>query len=117
MKILIKSLLLISAFYGCNTADNPDKKSIDSVKKADSQSNMELDDSMFQYHFRVLDSVSKASPDYTFYYCCNPSINFMEVNTRIEAHSEGTQLGRLGFTKKDLQNWHDWYEKKYKKEE
>jgi hypothetical protein len=116
MKILIKSLLLISVFYGCNTTGNPDKKSIDSIKRADSHSNMELNDSMFQYHFKVLDSVSKASPKYTFYYCCNPSIKFMEVNTSIEAHSKGTQLGKLGFTKEDLQKWHEWYEKKYKKE-
>lgn len=69
-------------------------------------------DSTFEYHFRILDSAAKANPKDTAYHCCTPSIKFMEVNTGIESKADGTLLGKLYFTKEDLDKWHKWYNKK-----
>lgn len=112
MKTAWNMLLLLILFYCCNTQDKSNEKNIATSNIDSLNSNTRLQDSLFQYHFKILDSIIKIHPKDTFYYETNPSIRFMETNTTIEAHSEGTQLGRLGFTKKDLENWHEWYEKK-----
>jgi hypothetical protein len=37
----------------------------------------------------------------------------MERKTYIETGTMGNMLGRYGFTKGALKQWHDWYDKKY----
>jgi hypothetical protein len=72
-------------------------------------------DSTFEYHFRILDSISNASPNDSVYECCTPTIKFMEDKTKIEASTDGTFLGRLAFSKRDLQKWHEWHDSKTNK--
>lgn len=75
---------------------------------------MSAEDTTFKYHFNLLDSAVKASPNDTVYNCCTQSIKFMEIKTGIESRSDGTLLGKLFFTKKELQKWQEWYDKNKK---
>ena len=70
----------------------------------------------FEYHFNILDSVVQQRPSDTLYMCCYSSIDFMEEKTEIEPSSPGDFFGRSYFTKKDWEKWHDWYVKKYQKD-
>lgn len=110
MKIGLICLIGLCAFICCNNS-NRHKTNISEIKNTQSMS-----DTTFEYHFHILDSASKANPSDSIYACCTQSIKFMEVNTSINAHSDGTLLGKLSFSKDDLQKWHEWYNKKYKKE-
>jgi hypothetical protein len=68
---------------------------------------------LFVHHFKILDKAAKKSKVDTIY-CCRSSVNFMERYTQIEPGTMGNFLGRLGFTKVALKQWHEWYDKKYK---
>ena len=105
----MKIFLICISFYSlsCNT-NQQSNKSI--------ETNMSAGDTTFQYHFNLLDSAAKANPNDTVYHCCTQSIKFMEIKTDIESRSDGTLLGKLSFTKQELQKWHEWYDKKYKKD-
>jgi hypothetical protein len=96
----IKGILLITLclLMGCKVFD---KKVIhnDSAKI----------DSMFSYHFGVLDSI--ACNDFIDSKLkCVESINFMELNTGISSSTDGNYFGKTSFTKEDLKSWHVWYE-------
>lgn len=69
---------------------------------------------LFSYHFKILDSAAKGSRVDTIGGFIQ-SVSFMEKHTRIESGTEGSFLGRLGFTKTALNQWHEWYDKRYKK--
>ena len=68
---------------------------------------------LFSYHFKILDKAAKKSKVDTIY-CFRSSVDFMERYTQIEPGTLGNFLGRLGFTKVALMQWHEWYDKKYK---
>lgn len=70
-------------------------------------------DSLFNYHFKILDSVVNANVKDTVYYCCTQQIAFMEEHTKIESKSDGTLLGKLSFSKSDWEKWHKWYKEHY----
>lgn len=42
------------------------------------------------------------------------SMRFMEERTGIQASPSGTLLGKISFSKRDLDNWRTWYEPKFK---
>ena len=69
----------------------------------------------FDYHFKILDSISKVTSSDVLLNCPE-SVRFMEQNTGIEASTDGNYFGRFSCKKSDLQKWHEWYDKKYKKE-
>lgn len=70
-------------------------------------------DSLFLYHFRVLDSLANNNfVDSTL--LCIESIKFMEINTGISSSSGGNYFGKTSFTSDDLKLWHSWYEKRKK---
>lgn len=69
---------------------------------------------LFSYHFKILDSAAIESRVDTIGGFIQ-SVSFMEKHTGIESGTEGSFLGRLGFTKTALKHWHDWYNKRYKK--
>lgn len=95
MKLLT---LIISILIGSNIAVGQD---VDSLQK------------QFAYHFKKLDKAAKKSKADTIY-CCQASANFMERNTPVETGTMGNILGRWGFTRQALRQWHEWYDKKYK---
>jgi hypothetical protein len=68
----------------------------------------------FLSHFNILDSIAHANINDTVYVGGTASIQFMEVNTAIDAHSQGTLIGKVTFSQEDLNNWHAWFNKKYK---
>jgi hypothetical protein len=79
-----------------------------------SQKGKQNDMEQFEHHFKILDSIAKTtSSDILFN--CPESIKFMEKNTGIEATTDGNYFGRFSCKKSDLQRWHVWYNKKYKK--
>jgi len=70
----------------------------------------EIPDSLFQYHFKILDSAARYPYQDTMYHCCYDAINFMELYTGIEADVDGDYFGTTGFKKEDLRKWHQWYD-------
>lgn len=108
MKNIIAGLLLICLF-SCN---NDNKQNVGLEKRANpiSEIKLQIPDSLFQYHFKILDSVSKHPPLDTMYNCCHNSVNFMEENTGISADVDGDYFGATGFKRNDLQKWHQWYD-------
>lgn len=65
-------------------------------------------DSLFSYHFNVLDSLAKNDfVDNTMR--CIESIKFMELNTNICSETDGNYFGKTSFTNDDLKAWHNWY--------
>ncbi len=113
MRRILVYILFVSSGASCNN----DKHQ--TVEKKESKSVLlalhRIPDSVFTYHLKVLDSVANAHPRDTLYKCCFSSVNFIEAKTGIEANVDGDYFGAIGFTKKDLRNWQDWYDKKYKK--
>jgi hypothetical protein len=109
MKIHFISIMLLGLFDCCNSNKQSNKNAVEK------NINTEMADTSFKYHFNILDSAIRAKPNDSIYTCCSPSIKFMEVNTGIDAHSDGTLLGKLVFSKEDLRKWHEWYDKKYGK--
>lgn len=112
----MKMTLILVWIFCCLTACNTDRRS--SGKKisgiqTDKDSAAKTD---FEHHFHILDSIAHANINDTVYVGATPSIEFLEINTGIEAYSEGTLIGKIKFSKKDLQKWHEWYDKKYKKD-
>jgi hypothetical protein len=107
MKFSFTYILLISLLISCNI--NQRSKNDEEKQPIINTPNPE-----FIYRFRILDSVSRANPNDTIYYCSWPLIKFMEINTGIDANSDGTQLGKLYFCKGDLQKWQKWFDEKYK---
>jgi hypothetical protein len=81
-----------------------------------SQNDKQKDMKQFEYHFKILDSIAKTtSADVLLN--CPESVKFMEKSTGIEATTDGNYFGRFSCKKSDLQKWHEWYDKKYKKED
>jgi len=78
--------------------------------------NKQLADSEFVQYFRVLDSAAAEVKSDTIVHCCIGPIAFMEINTKIPASSPGGFTGKMFFTKNDLKRWHEWYDKKFKKQ-
>lgn len=77
--------------------------------------NLPINDSLkkdFAFHFKILDRAAKKSKADTIY-CCRGSTGFMEKYTDIESGTMGNILGRYGFTREALRQWHEWYNKKY----
>jgi hypothetical protein len=64
---------------------------------------------VFKQHFGILDSIAKNTANDTLTNC-QPSIQFMEENTGIEASTDADYFGRFACTKTDLARWHKWYE-------
>ncbi len=71
-------------------------------------------DSEFTYYFKILDSAAAEVKNDTIVRCCIGPIAFMEEQTKIPASSPGGFAGKMYFTKKDLQRWHQWYSTKHK---
>jgi hypothetical protein len=94
MKSILMSLLLFSCLTSCIVAQkNPCRGRAKS----------------FEYHFKILDSIARITAIDTLSNC-QPSIQFMEENTGIEASTDANFFGRFACTKTDLSNWHKWYE-------
>ncbi|GAB3637863.1 hypothetical protein GCM10027422_34530 [Hymenobacter arcticus] len=74
----------------------------------------------FEYHFKILDSLSIISENEIIENCFY-SIRFMESATGIEAATGGNYVGKFDCYKSDLYKWHEWYrsifiyKKRYKK--
>jgi hypothetical protein len=66
-------------------------------------------DSLFKFHFSILDSVVDSRKMDSSFTCCTSSIEFMELSTGIDGQKDGTTLGKLAFTRRDLAHWHEWY--------
>jgi hypothetical protein len=66
------------------------------------------------YYFKIMDSLVAAAPNDTLYGCIN-CIRFMKAETEIPSSGNITYFGQFDFTKEDLQKWHAWYNKRYKK--
>jgi hypothetical protein len=77
-----------------------------------SQKSNQNDMKQFEYHFKILDSIAKATSSDVLLNCPE-SVKFMEKNTGIEATTDGNYFGRFSCKKSDLQKWHEWHEKKY----
>ena len=72
---------------------------------------------LFVTHFNILDSLASLSNVDTVYSVNSvESVHFMEKHTKIYSSTSGNFYGRLGFTKQNLEQWHEWYKKKYGKE-
>ncbi|WP_315817195.1 hypothetical protein [Paraflavitalea speifideaquila] len=89
------------------TACDSNRKDSDKKPSKPPMENTQTGSDDFIYHFHILDSISYSSMNDTVYVGATPSIEFMEVNTGIEAHSDGTLFGKLVFSKEDLQKWHE----------
>jgi hypothetical protein len=111
----MKMTLTWVCFFCCLTACNTNRKNSDKISglQTDKDSTVKAN---FAHHFHILDSIVNANINDTVYVGASPSIEFLEVNTGIEAHSDGTLIGKITFSKGDLKRWHDWYNKKYKKD-
>ena len=94
MKNTFLFLIILTSFSGCAVAQKGDCK--DKAKS-------------FRHHFKILDSISKATTIDTLSNC-QRSIQFMEENTGIEASTDANYFGRFACTKNDLANWHKWYQ-------
>jgi hypothetical protein len=72
----------------------------------------------FVKYFKALDRKAvknNMNNDTDVIYCCQSAINFMADKTDIEPGTIGNRLGYPGFTKASLKQWHEWYDKKYRK--
>lgn len=98
--------VIFCCLLACHANKGSDKKR--SVIQTDKDSTVKAS---FIYHFHILDFIACANINDTVYVAATPSIQFMEVNTRIEAHSEGTLIGKIKFSKGDLKKWHGWFER------
>ena len=96
--------------FFCLIACDAKRKSSDKISglQTDKDSTVKAN---FTHHFHILDSIANVNINDTVYVGATPSIEFMEVNTGIEAHSEGTLIGKINFSKQDLRKWHEWYDK------
>lgn len=91
-KIIFMSL--VCAFMSCKSYCN--------------NSQQDKIDSLFTYHFSVLDSIANNNfIDSTLR--CIESIQFMELNTKISSSTDGNYFGKTSFTIDDLKAWHKWY--------
>jgi hypothetical protein len=71
----------------------------------------------FAIYFRILDSLALVTNTDTVYAVKSvESVHFMEKHTKIYSSTTGNFYGRLGFTKHNLEQWHEWYRKKYGEE-
>lgn len=68
----------------------------------------------FIYYLKSMDTIVNKNPSDTSFFCIN-CVRFMQDETRIQSSGKTGYFGREGFTKEDLQKWHEWYEKKYGK--
>ncbi|MEI6946325.1 hypothetical protein V9K67_03925 [Paraflavisolibacter sp. H34] len=68
----------------------------------------------FEYHFKILDSIARGTSSDVLLNCPE-SVKFMEKNTGIEATTDGNYFGRFSCKRNDLQKWHEWYKKNYRK--
>lgn len=99
----MKNILIVAlAFISCS-------------QYACSQNKKEAELVQFRHHFQVLDSIANVTASDTLRNC-HESVRFMEKNTGIEATTDGNYFGRFSCKKSDLQKWHEWYDKKYKKD-
>ena len=105
-KYLIWFTLCILSACGNN------KSRLEIISKADTLD--ALTKRNFEFHFKILDSLTNLSYNDSMVVGGMPSIEFMEEKTNIEAHSDGTSFGKLEFSKNDLHRWHEWYDKKNK---
>lgn len=114
MRQSLVSILVLCSIVSCNN-DNQNL----AVEEANSTEKKpvlsRIPDSVFHYHFKILDSVAKNPPKDTMYRCCSNSVNFMVENTGIDADVEYDYFGATGFKKEDLRKWHVWYYEKYGK--
>jgi|SRR5215204_7121638 len=104
MKLSLPSIILCCLLVYCNNDKHPQQHQQESPNTKTSES--------FEYHFRILDSVVQRHPLDTLYQCCTPSIDFMEDKTEIEPSSPDDFFGRMYFTKKDWEKWHNWHRNK-----
>jgi hypothetical protein len=107
IKFYISILGFIIFYTSCGNAI----KKVNRVPNSSNQSS----DSDYVYHFGVLDSAAAVTEYDTIVLCCRGNISFMERTTKIPASSSGTFAGKLSFTKRDLQRWHEWYKRKYER--
>ena len=64
----------------------------------------------FAICFRILDSLALLTNTDTVYAVKSvESVHFMEMHTKIYSSTTGNFYGRLGFTKDNLKQWHEWY--------
>jgi hypothetical protein len=105
-KFFLLFVILIGIYHSGYTQDR--------IKQIISKNDMKK---YFLWHFRKLDSIAAKNEKDSVYYTISDakSITFMEDNTKIGASTNGTYYGRLGFTKKNLQQWHEWFNRKYGK--
>lgn len=79
------------------------------INKSHCQNNLKYNiDSLFSYHFKVLDSIANNNfIDSTM--ICIESIKFMELNTKINSSTDGNYFGKTSFNKNDIKSWRIWY--------
>jgi len=104
MKGNILSIIVFTLLISCNANGQRANTSKQNILKKE-----------FKYHFHIFDSTIARYPLDSIYPGQPYSIKFMEENTRINSESDMTLLGKIFFSKKDLQKWHEWYDKKYGK--
>jgi hypothetical protein len=80
-----------------------------------SQKGKKSEEWQLEYHFKVLDSIAKATPSSNILLNCPESVKFMQTKTGIEATTDGNYFGRFSCTTEDLRRWHEWYDKKNNK--
>ena len=107
-------ILFLSIVASCNN-DKEQRIVEDQESKSKKPTMHGIPDSLFLYHFRILDSAAQFPPEDTMYHCCHSSVEFMEEFTHIPSDSESDYFGSTGFKREDLQKWHEWYDKKYGK--
>lgn len=103
---LVFGMALLLIIHSCNGLKPPRnlKKSIFDTLSVYNQ---------YVYHLRILDSAVRTVPD-TLIHCCSISVDFVEGVSKIEATSNRSFVGRMFFTKQDLEKWHKWFESNQK---
>jgi hypothetical protein len=64
-------------------------------------------------HLNILDSASNVYTEDTIP-CCSSSISFMVKNTDVKISAEGTFYGFLFFIRQELNNWHQYFDVKFR---
>jgi hypothetical protein len=105
-KIFFLTAISIPFIFGCGQAPkSADPKNVTNSKKNPSQ--------LLHDSFLNLDSAVNSHPDDSIFLCCFRSIAVIERESKIEASTDGTFIGRMGFTKNDWSKWHSWYENNF----
>ena len=62
------------------------------------------------YHFHYLDSIAATTDPSSKEIDFSTSAKFMEIETGINSPADGTSFGKGWFTRKNLRDWHKWFD-------